>query len=95
MKIKNAHAFETVKKLINRENLHLSDGAFHSESGVIDDADRCTIAIVCKVSDGEAIGFTYRSGDKRLKNKTYLNQTSLAYARSYFAKKLGLNQKYF
>lgn len=95
MTIKNAHAFQTVNKLINRENLHLSDGAFHSESGVIDDAYRCTIAIICKTSDGQAIGFTYRSGDKKLKNKTYLNQSSLEYARSYFAKKLGLTQRYF
>ena len=92
MKIKNHHAFETANKLINKENLHLTDNAFYSESKIIDDSYRCTIAIFCKISDDHSVGFTYKSGDKKLKNKTYFSGTesNLEFIRSFFSKKLNL-----
>ena len=96
MGCKNKHSFETISRLVKELDLHLSDGTYHTEAGVIDQAPRPTFAVVGKTStDGKAVAFTYRSGDKTLKNKTYLNSVSLSEAKKMFAEKLNLNQVYF
>jgi len=95
MTVKNRHSFQTITRLINKMNLHLSHGAYHTESGVIDNGVRPTFAIIARMKNGQYLAFSYRSGDKTLKNKTVMPTVSLSQARTMFAEKLKLNQVYF